>query len=480
VQTASGESSAVSTSVLGPRLVVAGTHSGVGKTTVATGLMAAWRRHGLDVAAAKVGPDFIDPGYHAVATGRPGRNLDVFCCGADAVPGLAARAAAGAGLLVVEGVMGLFDGVGAGAESSTAHVAQLLQAPVVLVVDAASMSGSVAALVYGYDDTLARSPGRHGQGVAGVILNRVGSDTHEALLRQALATPVHGRRPPPPVVGVLRRDAALTWRDRHLGLVPVVERPAAVGASIERLGHVVAGSLDLQALEGIARGAPPQRAALPRRAARVTQAQAAVPVAVASGPAFSFAYPENLERLEEAGAELCFFDPLESPTLPPGARALYAGGGFPEVFARRLSQNTPLLQAVHRAVTAGLPTWAECGGMLWLSRSLDGTPLCDVVPADALMGPKVTVGYRRAEVRRTNPVAPAGAQLRGHEHHCSAVEPAGDALVLSGTSGTRAEGWATDTMLATYLHLHMGADATPAERFVRSAAEAGTVANGER
>ena len=445
------------TDVLGPRLVVAGTHSGTGKTTVATGLMAALRAAGTTVAAAKIGPDFIDPGYHEVATGRPGRNLDVHCCGAAAVAALAARAARGADVLVVEGVMGLFDGIGSTSESSTAHVAALLDAPVLLVVDGSSLGGSVAALVHGYDDTLARTAGRH---VAGVVLNRVGSDTHEAILREAL------ERAGATVLGALRRDPALTWRDRHLGLVPVVEQRDAVAASVRHLASVVARSVDLAAVERVARAAPVVRPdPLP-----VTRITGRVRVAVASGPAFGFAYPDNLERLEEAGAELVPFDPLHAPALPAGAAALYAGGGFPEVFAAGLAANTPLLADVRRAVARGLVTWAECGGMLWLCRSIGGRRLCGVLPAHGAMGDRLAVGYRRAEVRRDSPVAAAGSVLRGHEHRYSTVTPPGDALVLTGTSGTAAGGWATPTLLASYLHLHLGADPGPAERFVAAAA----------
>src|SRR5258705_2422691 len=223
----------------GPRLVVAGTHSGVGKTTVATGLMAALRARDVRVASAKVGPDFIDPGYHAVATGRPGRNLDAWICGDDAIAPLASRAGGDSDVLVVEGVMGLFDGA-EGGQASTAHVAGLLDAPVVLVVDASAMSDSVAALVHGFAtfDPAVR--------VAGVVLNRVGSDGHEAMLRYALASLKM------PVLGALRRDDRLTWRDRHLGLVPVVERPHDVRHSVDALASVVEERCDVEELFALA------------------------------------------------------------------------------------------------------------------------------------------------------------------------------------------------------------------------------------
>jgi len=437
-------------------VVVAGTHSGVGKTTVATGLMAALRRRGVRVASAKVGPDFIDPGYHALATGRPSCNLDAFLCDPADVAALAAASSSGADLLVVEGVMGLFDGVGASTEASTAHVAELLGAPVLLVVDASSLSGSVTALVGGYDDQLRR---QRGTGIAGVVLNRVGSDTHERILRTAL-----GDR----VVGVLRRDPAMTWRDRHLGLVPVIEQPDGVRASLGRLADALARSVDLARIERLCRQAPAWRPGALRPTRRVTERP--VPVAVVAGPAFTFAYPENLRRLQQAGAALLPFDPLADASLPAGARALYACGGFPEVFVESLAANATLRDEVRRRVAGGMVTWAECGGLLWLARTLEGRPLCGAIPADARMTDRVVVGYRTARVQVDNPVAGVGDVLRGHELHYSAVEPAGDALSMSGTAGSSVGGWAGPTLLASYLHLHLGSDPGPAERFVAAAA----------
>lgn len=444
---------------LGPRVVIAGTHSGVGKTTVATGLMAAFRSRGLAVASAKVGPDFIDPGYHHLATGRVGRNLDSFLCGPNAVLPIAAKAAAGADVLVVEGVMGLFDGLGASLTASTAEIASLLDAPVVLVVDASSMSSSVRALVDGYHHHLLHTSSR---GISGVILNRVGSDTHESLLREAL------EGSDAPVLGALRRDPAFEWRDRHLGLVPVLEDRAGVSASLEKLAHAVGAGLDLVALESLARRAPALPIA-PLPAARRTPGPP-VRVAVMTGPAFGFSYPDNLERLVEAGAEILSVDPLSDRALPEGTQALYACGGFPEVFAAELGANHALLADARSKIDGGLPAWAECGGLLWLSRSLDGHRLCGVVPADATLGSRVTVGYRTATVKEASPIGPRGEVLRGHEHHYSSLEPSGTALELVGRAGTRLEGWASPTLIATYLHMHLGGDPAPAERFVACAA----------
>jgi len=485
---------------LPPRIVVAGTRSGSGKTTVATGLMAALAAAGLVVASAKVGPDFIDPGYHALATGRAGHNLDPWLQGASATPALAARAARSADLLVVEGVMGLFDGAatpldpddapatppdpddapatpvdpddgtdgdGHGAApdegyrglpvASTAEVAALLDAPVLLVVDARGLSGSVAALVQGY----ARF--HPAVRVAGVVLNRVGSDTHEALLREALAgTGVS-------VLGALRRDEAWHWRERHLGLVPVAEDAARLRRGVERLGEAVAASCDLGAIVQLARAAPARTVpdTLP-----VTEPGAPVRIALASGPAFSFVYPENLERLAEAGATLLPFDPLTAEALPAEVAGLYAGGGFPEVFAAALGANEPLLAALRARCGNDLVTWAECGGALWLSRSLDGTPMAGVLPAAARMTDRLHLGYRHATLRSACPLGPPGTRLRGHEHHYSQLEPAGEALSLAGRLGRGQDGFATPRLLATYLHVHLGADPAPAERFVAEAARA--------
>ena len=441
---------------LGARLVIAGTHSGVGKTTVATGLMAAFRARGAEVAAAKVGPDYIDPGYHALATGRPGRNLDPWMSGTDAVGPLAGRAGVGADLLVIEGVMGLFDGAADATPSSTADVARLLDAPVVLVVDASSMSSSVAALVHGFAtfDPAVR--------LAGVILNRVGSPGHEQMLRAALE-PVGVA-----VLGVLLRDDALEWRDRHLGLVPVVERPTEVAAALDRLVARIESGCDLEAIRRVAETAPATRVDDPPRPTVVGSAR----LAVAAGAAFSFGYPDNLEAFVAAGAEIVPFDPLEASALPDGCDALVVGGGFPEIYGPQLAANTPLLGDLAARVEAGLVVWAECGGLLWLARRLDGRPMAGIIDADATMSDRLTLGYRSATSTVASPLGPPGTQLRGHEFHYSTVTPPGHALDVSGRSGQTFAGFATPTLLASYLHVHLGAAPDLAEAFVRTAAQA--------
>jgi cobyrinic acid a,c-diamide synthase len=439
---------------MGPRLVVAGTHSGVGKTTVATGLMAALRRAGECPAGAKIGPDFIDPGYHSVACQRPPRNLDAWICGPEAIAPLAARAGAGSGVLVIEGVMGLFDGAGDGSVSSTADVAQMLDAPVVLVIDASAMSNSVAAVVHGYA-TL-----QPGLSLAGVVLNRVGSEGHEILLREALE-PIGV-----PVLGSLPRDDGLGWRDRHLGLVPVAEQRAEVTASLDRLAGVIAAHVDLGAVVAVARSAPRR----PAGPVPMPPAGPPIRVGVAAGKAFTFTYQDTLDALTAAGAEIVIFDPLSDEGLPGDLDGVIIGGGFPEMYGGELATNKRFLADLFRGASSGLPIWAECGGLLLLSSRLDGARMAGVIPATAAMTDRLTLGYREAVTSVATPVGPAGRTIRGHEFHYSELEPAGDALILSSRWGRKHEGWATPSLLATYLHHHPGGDAEPVAAFAASCA----------
>ena len=438
---------------LGPRLVIAGTHSGVGKTTVATGLMAAFVRRARRVASAKVGPDFIDPGYHALATGRPGRNLDAWMSGPAAIGPLAGRAARSADLLVVEGVMGMFDGAHDGTPSSTADVARLLAAPIVLVVDASGLGQSIAAMVQGFAafDPRVR--------VAGVICNRVGSPRHAEILRTALASIDVA------LLGTLGRDDAFAWRDRHLGLVPVVEHPDVVRGALERLARAVERDCDLETIARLAAAAP----GLPVDEPVLPAPVAPVRVALAAGRAFSFMYQDNLEALCAAGAELVPFDPCEDPQLPADCRALVAGGGFPEVYASDLADNRALLGDVGRRIADGLVVWAECGGLLWLARSLEGRPMAGVVPTDGCMTQRLALGYRHARATVASPLGPPGLELRGHEFHYSSVSPPDAALVNVDPTGPPISSWARPDLLASYLHLHLGATPELATAFVGAA-----------
>ncbi|MEV0243689.1 cobyrinate a,c-diamide synthase [Streptomyces sp. NPDC050674] len=462
-------------SVSVPRLVIAAPSSGSGKTTVATGLMAAFAARGLTVSPHKVGPDYIDPGYHALATGRVGRNLDAYLCGPELVGPLFLHGAQGCDIAVVEGVMGLYDGAaGEGELASTAHVAKLLGAPVVLVVDASSQSRSVAALVHGFAswDPEVR--------VGGVILNKVASDRHEELLREAL------EQAGVPVLGVLRRAPQVDTPSRHLGLVPVAERHAAAVEAVAAMAAQVLDGCDLGALEALARAAgavpggsapwtPASPAHHPTRSDERREAPAgpagekqAPVVAVAGGPAFTFSYAEHTELLTAAGAEVVAFDPLRDEELPEGTAGLVIGGGFPEVYASELSANEPLRGAVAALAERGAPVAAECAGLLYLCRELDGLPMCGVLDAGARMTERLTLGYRDAVAVGDSVLAAAGTRMRGHEFHRTVVEPGSGTAPAWGVRAPRprVEGFVQRGVHASYLHTHWASEPGVARRFV--------------
>lgn len=451
-----------------PRLVVAAPASGSGKTTVATGLIAALTAQGLDVSPHKVGPDYIDPGYHALAAqGRPGRNLDPWLTSEELIAPLFLHGARGADIAVVEGVMGLYDGAaGAGEFASTAHVAKLLCAPVVLVVDAASAGRSVAALVHGF---VTYDPGVR---VGGVVLNRVGSDRHEEICRAAV------EETGLPLLGVLRRDDAVATPSRHLGLIPVAERRPEAVATVERLGALVARSCDLHGIVALANTAgplpaepwsPPAEAERRTREAgdRTREAGERTRVAIAGGPAFTFGYTENEELLAAAGAEVVRFDPLRDPALPEGTKGVVIGGGFPEAYAAELSANEPLRREV--AAFRG-PIYAECAGLLYLARRLDDAPMCGVLDAEARMTPRLTLGYREAVAVRDSPVARAGERVRGHEFHRTVIARGPGAEPAWQWSRGGPDGFTSAYCLASYLHLHWAGSPQMATRFVGAAA----------
>ncbi|MFG2544580.1 cobyrinate a,c-diamide synthase [Streptomyces sp. NPDC048594] len=444
-----------------PRLVVAAPSSGSGKTTVATGLMAALAARGLAVSPHKVGPDYIDPGYHALATGRTGRNLDAYLCGPELVEPLFLHGARGCDIAVIEGVMGLYDGAaGEGELASTAHVAKLLRAPVVLVVDASAQSRSVAALVHGF---VSFDPDVR---VGGVILNKVGSDRHEAMLREALDSVGV------PVLGALRRAAPVETPSRHLGLVPVAERGAAAVDAVGAMAALVSEGCDLEGLVALARGAGGLSGAAwdadevvrPSLPPRLENAR----VAVAGGAAFTFSYAEHAELLAAAGAEVAVFDPLRDEELPEGTRGLVIGGGFPEVYVSELSANEGLRKSVAELARGGAPVAAECAGLLYLGRELDGLPMCGVLDASARMSGRLTLGYRDCVALTDSPLAVAGTRVRGHEFHRTVVEPGAGATPAWGmrTPQRRVEGFVEGGVHASYLHTHWAARPSVARRFV--------------
>ncbi|MFI6108659.1 cobyrinate a,c-diamide synthase [Streptomyces sp. NPDC051310] len=437
-----------------PRLVIAAPSSGAGKTTVATGLMAAFAGRGLAVSPHKVGPDYIDPGYHALATGRPGRNLDAYMCGTGLIAPLFAHGSRGCDLAVVEGVMGLYDGAADQGElASTAQVAKLLKAPVVLVVDASSQSRSVAALVHGFASW---DPGVR---IGGVILNKVATDRHEHLLREALG------ESGVPVLGVLRRAPAVATPSRHLGLVPVAERQAQAVEAVAAQAEQVRAGCDMDALLALARSAPP----LPAQpwSPELEPVAGRPVVAVAGGAAFTFSYAEHAELLTAAGAQVVPFDPLRDEELPDGTRGLVIGGGFPEMYGSELSANARLRKAVAELAASGAPVAAECAGLLYLARSLDGQPMCGVLDADARMSQRLTLGYRDAVAVSDSPLAAAGTRMRGHEFHRTVLEPGAGPSPAWGLRqpGTRVEGFVQGGVHASYVHTHWAAVPQAARRF---------------
>lgn len=456
------------------RLVVAAPSSGHGKTAVSVGLIAALAARGLTTAGFKVGPDYVDAGYLGLASGRPGRNLDPRLVGATAVPGLFSYGAEGADVAIVEGTMGLYDGLsGRSDEESTAQVAGMLRSPVLLVVDAAAMGQSVAALVHGfrsYDDLL---------WLGGVVLTRVASDRHEQILRDALD------EIGVPVLGALRRSDITPLPPRAHGLVPVVDRSVDAVRAVRRLGERMMECLDLDRVLTLARSAPPLSADgwSPEPGTPATDAEPGtgyvtdtvsdeVPeeyrpvVAVAGGDTFSYSYQETAELLTAAGARIAPFDPLRSERLPEGTRALVIGGGFPEGYADELAANRELQDSVVDLARSGAPIYAENAGLLWLVKEFDGRPMCGVFDASAQSTNMLVLGYRDAVARASSSAVKIGARVVGHKHHRTLVTPrSGDSAAWQWKGG-RPEGFVWRKVHASYLNVHWAGYPDMARRFV--------------
>lgn len=440
-----------------PRFVVAAAASGQGKTTITTGIIAALTSRGLTVQGFKVGPDFIDPGYHALASGRVGRNLDPFLVGEQRIAPLLAHGARGADISVIEGVMGLFDGqLTTQGFGSTAHVASLVCAPVVLCLDASHASRSVAAVALGltrYDPA---------QRFAGVIINKVATPRH----RDEVLGALEGLGLP--ILGVLPRDASIEAPSRHLGLVPVEER-ADADATMERLATQVSAHIDLDALVAAAQEAPALDVEPWEPTDEVSPPSERRPVvAVAGGRAFTFRYPETLELLEAAGCRPQVFDPAAGDSLPAGTAGIYLGGGFPEMHAPALASRENLRRELAECVRQGMPVVAECAGMLYLSDSVDGVAMVGAIPGVAAMGPRLTLGYRRATATRDGSYARLGEEVTGHEFHRTTSQfPPGSASgwAWDTPDGARTDGFTTGNVHASYLHIHWAGHPQLAQRF---------------
>ena len=437
-----------------PRLLLTALRGGAGKTTLTLGLLAAWRAQGRKVVPFKKGPDYIDPAWHALAAERPSHNLDPFLMEGEQIVALVYRHSQAADALLIEGNRGLFDGLDAQGTYSTAELAKLLKVPVVLVVNCTMTTRTAAALVLGcqhFDPQV---------NLAGVILNQVARPRHEDIIRNAIE---HYCKIP--VLGALPRLKCAVFPERHMGLVPPPEHRAAVRA-VQAAQELAERYLDLPGLWEVASQAPP----LPvptRDLYPDAKPYSQVRIGVLRDAAFQFYYPENLEALTQAGGRLVFLNALTDPELPPDLDALYLGGGFPETNASALAHNRNFRVSVRQAAERGLPMYAECGGLMFLGRSIqtlngDSYPMVGLLPYDFLMGQSPQGhGYTVLEVERDNPYFPIGTRLKGHEFHYSRLqpEPGPQANLVfrmtrgAGISGHR-DGFVYKNVLATYTHLH--------------------------
>lgn len=452
-----------------PRIVIAGANSGAGKTTVTLGLLSAFMRRHMIVQGFKVGPDYIDPSYHTAVTKRPSRNLDSWMMGQDVMREVFERGSEGADLSVIEGVMGMYDGKDPLENTgSTAEVSVLLKAPVILVVNVSSMARSAAAVVLGFQ-TL--DPSIH---LAGVIVNRVGSKGHYELVKAAIEQ-VCGV----PVVGYLTKQETLQVPERHLGLIPALER-GELGALFDALANAVEETVDTKLILQIARDAPSFEAVKPtlfcgeKRAATTT-------IAIARDRAFNFYYPENLELLSWYGAELVEFRPLEGEPIPESACGVYIGGGFPEEYAEELSHKTEVRASFQRAVQRGMPLFAECGGYMYLAdqlidRAAEPHAMAGILGMEITMQARLSaLGYREVTACTDTLLLKAGECARGHEFHYSTVSRKWEeswpfAYEVAGLRGVFRDGYACGNLLAGYTHLHFASNKQMAERFIASCA----------
>ena len=455
------------------RLVVAGIGSGVGKTTIVVGLIAALRSRGLTVQPFKVGPDYIDPTYHSLASGRSCRNLDGWMIPADRVSASFSRASRGVDISVIEGVMGLYDGVGYEEETgSTAAIAKLLNAPVILAIDASKTARSAGAIALGFqqfDKSL---------NLAGFIVNRVGGESHgrgvSTAIERATGLPVFGWWP---------RDPALAIPERYMGLIPARE-PGRWDDYIRASGEALKTRLDLDRILSIAQNAPPLIEDETTRIIKSSATSDRPVIAVAQDEAFHFNYPENLELLEAAGAEIAFFSPLRDERLPSKTSGVILGGGFPELHAEAISANEPLRAALRQAHDASMPIYAECGGLMYLTEAIidekgQSHRMVGLLPGRSKMAGRLTLGYRRGRAAHDSWLLKAGEEIRGHEFHYSTwidrPENLLAALELSDRDGLapwKPEGACERNLWASYVHLHFEGMPALAERFVSAAKEA--------
>ena len=455
-------------------LLIAGVSSGTGKTTITMGLIAALKRHGLIIQPFKAGPDYIDPTYHTLAAGRSCRNIDTWMIPPERALNLFYKASQSADLSLIEGVMGVFDGFSYSEEAgSSAQIAKLVNSPVLLVIDVGKMARSAGALALGYtqfDPEL---------NIAGFILNRCGSQNHYEGVKLAVeqATGL-------PAVGWLPKNAGLHIPERHLGLVPTNER-GQLTDFINHAADLVEKYFDLDRIFEISRcyrtPAPPPFS----NPSPVTNSQLPIKIAVARDTAFSFYYEDNFDLLRQAGAEISFFSPQADANLPSDISGIYLGGGFPEVYAAKLAANDSIRQALQDANLAGMPIYAECGGFMYLTEAIIDLedrkhPMVGLIPGITRMQPRLTsLGYRVVESPTGNYLLPQGTTTRGHEFHWStweygesnSNEPQNPAWYIQprrGSEPPRPNGYATDNLIASYVHLHFAHNLHLAHNFVQT------------
>lgn len=452
-----------------PRIIIAGTNSGVGKTTIVTGILAALKQKGLTVQSYKVGPDYIDPGYHQLASGKAAHNLDTWLIPTDKLVPIFAKTALDNDIVIIEGVMGLYDGGRAGI-SSTAAIAKLLKAPVILVIDAKSVGESAAAIALGfkmYDQSV---------NLAGVIINRLGSKNHQNMICEAL------EKIKIPVLGCIYRNEALHMPERHLGLTPVTEHDAY--GMMSQLQEQISAQVDLEELLKIAY----QSSTLNTKSERTNdfhQSPLHVRIGVAQDEAFSFYYPESLDVLKALGAEIIPFSPINDSVLPP-VDGLIFGGGFPEMFVNELTNNTSMHESIRQACREGMPLYAECGGFMYLTKKIidfngQEYDMVGVIPAKCNMQSKLqTVGYVEATALTDSVLCAAGDVLRGHEFHFSQMTHDDDIqesfpwafkFKKTRTGEVYSGGYAEKNIVASYLHMHFAGNEQNALRFLTKCME---------
>src|ERR687896_175211 len=431
------------------RIIVAGVTSGVGKTTVAVGIMHGLRKRGLRVQPFKVGPDFIDPSYHTIVTNRKSRNLDVWMMGRQGVLECFASASEDADIAVVEGVMGLFDGMSGKSDfASTAHVAKILDAPVILVVDASKGARSIAAIILGF---LHFDPKLR---IRALILNKVAGERHAEYITDALAGAVKL-----PVIGMLYRNSQIQMQERHLGLIPALELRSAKSQTISRTARYISQSIDLdRVLSACSSTSLPEAHYNPEQPSKVR-------IAVALDESFNFYYADNLVALKRSGAKLVFFSPVKDEKLPDDVHGLMLGGGFPEVLADKLEKNRSMVSSIRGAVNEGMPVYAECGGLMYLTRSISGyrgeskaRKMAGIIDAETIMTGRLTLNYTDAHCSGS---IFGNTHLRGHEFHYSSIRDlAGDSRFAysmkkgNGITGNQDGLIINDNGLAAYMHLH--------------------------